>query len=1226
MPPVPSDPTLGERFSKVARAEVSAATAASWDSSLARDPALLVPVALQALVVPRGGQVEHALVGSVIPEGKGKSEDAPDASPRPFSDGTARAPGVYLRIALPDGLMHGTVAEGGELELPRLPDRWAVLRLDSGAANKRRLHARVMQSDHRVVDDLPQFREGRHKPGQAYIPPELLTAAVGGDLAWTTVFDSAQNRFSLFDDLGGRPVTAPLTYVVVGWYSRPHCDPLHPSSSQPAFDELLRELGWIVDEARLEAARAEAVRLAQAAADTLALDSHPLTVAGVDTAVAVGDERVDVPATDVPTTILEGAGQVDSKVEPWRPQRTIFHGALFGVFPDGGTGGDPRPAAQDVRVAIGGTASESLARMVAGALGDDESAAERLQTAFGYDLTDTFDKLDGVPRLEEELHLRGFHADAGDRREETVRAGDPLTEAPGSAPRVDEPAEGGGRGHAKTRLEFTQRRYDGVLDTFARQTRPESFDPPPDPPRTEVRVRSGPRRYHPVDPAIVVRGLGRTLLHGYDGEFEPDERLACRLSGDPISGFAGLIQGAHLLENRIEHGGLPREVEQLLHEAVLEDPLTTDQTAAVAASLSASQNADAVRRRIRGERQLMLRSQLFHSDAPRLTAASIKDGVEPSPVAVGIWSRPWEPRFLEWRLALAVDGDMSRWELGEIDLAPRAGSDAAGTLTLEVAGRTLLTSTGAKALAERVNRFLEDEDRLDAAGMGNVEEGTEDLLRRLCTGAQFYDLLGGALDGLREHLLGFDTNLGDFVAFGTEPSLPPPTGAPQLVRGGIAKVAELRVVDAFGRVLDLDPGSVLPSETLRPPGADPGAVGQELFLAPRVLPLAKLDFRFLDADDDGAEATIDQGEGGRSPVAGFVHPDLVDGALEFFDTSGAALGQLRHEWLGGGVTWESAPGTPAEFGAPPSASIPNSHLGSLATALVERDAADRAAGTQRSESPLSALLRIVDTTLWTADQIGHVGNEHTALLVGRPIAVVRAELRLEVESDLDEYGASYPGRAARESAYAELARTAFDVRLGALTRMEDGLLGYFVGDDYQAFHPVHASVLDQALPSGPRSGFLAAPGDASGQQPLAPEPIEQPWVETDPTVTVRPGERVLLTMLMDPSLAVHATSGILPRKSIALMRDWTADPLSRLAPSFRMGPVLVDPAEVSMPLAFGLPTEQLWSRRADAYNWRDDPILAATTDAGLPEASPVAQEGYIRAKPEDSGGGGESAA
>jgi hypothetical protein len=1227
VPPVPPKPTLTEQFAKAARSKISAAKAGTWDASQPLEPSLLVPVALQALVVPQGAKVDHALIGSVLVEGHGKhATEAPDGSPPPFEDDPAgRQPGVYFRMALPDGLTRGQAEPGGALELPSLPDRWLVMRLESGASRKRRLRAWVIQSDHRVVEQLQQFKEGQTKPGPAYIPPEDLTVAIGGDLAWTTIFDSAENRFAMFDDLGQGPKpSGPLTYAVLGWYSKPELDPLHPGAGAPSFDERLRELGWTVDEARLEAARAEAARVRQEAIETMALETRDLMVASVATDVSVEGGEVAVPSTDVPATLLGEAVEVDNKVEPWRPTRTLFHGVIYGISPDGDARGDTRPDPADLTVALGGTPAEALARIAAFGLPQDEAAAERLQTAFAYDLADTFDRLDGVPRLEEELHLRGFRSAPTEVIEEQVRTGDPLEAAPGAKeeqPRRDEDedadgAEGNERG--RTKLDFETRRYERVLDKFARKTRPETFDRPPDPPRTEARPRSAPRRYQPVDPAILVKGAGRTLLHGYDGELEPDERLACRLTGDPISGYAGLLKGADLLENRIEHGGVPREAQQILEEAVLEDPFTTDATAEIAAQLNPKQPQDAVKGRIRGERQLMLRSQKFHSDAPRLTAASIKEGVEPSPLGVTMASLPWEPRVLEWELTLETDGDLTRWELGELDLAPRDGKEAAGSETRTVTGRTLLSATAAAALADRVGRFLDEEDRLDRAGRGNVPEGTEDLLRKTATGAQFFDLLGGALDGLRERLLGFDTNLGDFVSEGSEPALPAPANAPQLLRGGVATLTRLRIVDAFGRTLELPQAGlekIVLSETLRMPFTAPTVTGTPLYLPPRLLPLSRLGFRFLDAGDDSAQATIDQQSGGLSPIAGFLHPDFVDGSLEFFDARGGPLGQLRHEGLSGGVVWESAPGTAPEFGAAPAASIPNGHLAAIATAMVQRDAAERAAGVERSESTLSALLRVTDTTMWSVDQTGHAGNEHVALLVGRPVAVVRAELRLDVENDVDAYGESYPSREGREQAYAELAGRAFEVRLGALTRFDDGLLGYFVGDDYQRFHPVHPQVLDDALPSGPKAGYLAAPGDSTAADPLAASPIEQPWVLADPTVTLHVGERVLVTLLMDPSLAVHATTGILPRKSIALVRDWTADPLSRLAPSFRIGPVLVDPGEIRMPLAFGLPQEQLWSRRADAYNWRDDAILAATKEAALPEISAMAEEGFVRARP-----------
>ena len=57
---------------------------------------------------------------------------------------------------------------------------------------------------------------------------------------------------------------------------------------------------------------------------------------------------------------------------------------------------------------------------------------------------------------------------------------------------------------------------------------------------------------------------------------------------------------------------------------------------------------------------------------------------------------------------------------------------------------------------------------------------------------------------------------------------------------------------------------------------------------------------------------------------------------------------------------------------------------------------------------------MIDTTLWTVDPFGQTGSEHLSLLIGRPIAVVRAELRLDVRSDVDDYpGLGPDAKAAR---------------------------------------------------------------------------------------------------------------------------------------------------------------------------------------------------------------------
>jgi hypothetical protein len=80
-----------------------------------------------------------------------------------------------------------------------------------------------------------------------------------------------------------------------------------------------------------------------------------------------------------------------------------------------------------------------------------------------------------------------------------------------------------------------------------------------------------------------------------------------------------------------------------------------------------------------------------------------------------------------------------------------------------------------------------------------------------------------------------------------------------------------------------------------------------------------------------------------------------------------------------------------------------------------------------------------------------------------------------------------------------------------------------------------------------------------------------------------------------------------------------------MAPSARVGPVLVDPSQVRLPKISAFPKDQLWTRRDTPGTWKDDPILAATQEALLPDLPHEVQEGWIRIapdKPPTGGGGG----
>ena len=249
---------------------------------------------------------------------------------------------------------------------------------------------------------------------------------------------------------------------------------------------------------------------------------------------------------------------------------------------------------------------------------------------------------------------------------------------------------------------------------------------------------------------------------------------------------------------------------------------------------------------------------------------------------------------------------------------------------------------------------------------------------------------------------------------------------------------------------------------------------------------------------------------------------------------------------------------------------------------------------------------MVDATLWTTDPVGRAGNEHLSLLVGHPLALVRAELRLEVQSD--------PRAAALQGglytpARTELERTPLPVRLGEVLALDDGLMGYFVNDDYSRFYPVHESLAPQARPSGPGEGYL---GSMALPPQTAARPVEHPYIDRAPVVAIRPGQRVRLTLVLDPRGAVHATCGFLPRKKIELMREHVAPALEALAFTFRVGPVLVDPDTIRMPVPAEIAGGWTWVRRVNVTTWQEDPVVKASQDALLPDVPAMLSEGWLK--------------
>ena len=601
---------------------------------------------------------------------------------------------------------------------------------------------------------------------------------------------------------------------------------------------------------------------------------------------------------------------------------------------------------------------------------------------------------------------------------------------------------------------------------------------------------------------------------------------------------------------------------------------------------------------------------------------SLLDGVEPDLVALTSWAQPWVPAWLEWELAVTPAADLSGWQLGPVDYEPAdPGQPGPGGTPVTVSGRAHLTTAPGTRLAGAVATWLTAEKARDLDNTGETDDTTAGQIADLGAAAAGLDLLSASCDGVRTVLLGLpQTALQARQPDGTVPP-PSPAGPPILLAGGTVTLTRLRVVDAFGRLLDLDPSGTVVPERAAVPGAQ-----ATMLRTPRITAPARCRLRLVGAGTTDpaapADAVVDEVDASRqvSPVIGFLLPNHVDEGVQVFGADGTPLGELITEPTGGGVVWEPAPGRPLRADAAPGEGLTTAQrpLGLLASGMVAADAAARAgqpAGTPGGpdESALSAFLRAIDTTLWTVDPIAGAGSSAVASIVGRPVAVVHTVLSVDVADDLDALTLDDAARTARAQAYADLTRVGVPVRIGELTRTDDGVLGWFADDDYSRMHVVDKLVRDEALAAGPGQGHFGP----WGTTPVVPDtlPIDHPYLDTEDTLVVHPGSPRLLTVLMLPGSTASVTCGLVPRFTIQLQRAWYAPGLEKLSPSIRVGPVLVDPGQVRLPAVTALGERQVLTHREGPLGWQDDAILAATQEALLPDRASVLREGWIRVDP-----------
>jgi hypothetical protein len=320
-------------------------------------------------------------------------------------------------------------------------------------------------------------------------------------------------------------------------------------------------------------------------------------------------------------------------------------------------------------------------------------------------------------------------------------------------------------------------------------------------------------------------------------------------------------------------------------------------------------------------------------------------------------------------------------------------------------------------------------------------------------------------------------------------------------------------------------------------------------LPPRLSQPARLNFRWLSADRDVGE-TNDHPI--TPPICGWVVTNFLDTGLQVYAADGGALGEISPD---PDHPWRPVPG---DRTATQPERFDNAHLGRITRTLISQPPDARALLLDAIRASLDLIHPAPDSA---PDAIG--------LIMGRPLAVVRASLDLQlrglpaVNQDWGAFARDVRRRVRDDSGFTSVR---FPVRLGERARLEDGLVGFWREDATD-------------LPSGPFHAPAIEKGNADlGLVGLTDKAFPLGLTLADPPVAI--------TMLLDPLGAVHATSGILPVKSIRIPSEHYAAALERIGTTILTAPVLAPGGRIALPLP-ALPGFRWSWRERGPQGWRE---------------------------------------
>lgn len=540
--------------------------------------------------------------------------------------------------------------------------------------------------------------------------------------------------------------------------------------------------------------------------------------------------------------------------------------------------------------------------------------------------------------------------------------------------------------------------------------------------KVSLKKTMSPNYWEANEPVILVNTKKTSDKYGFKKE------LILRTSNEIIYNLNEFYTKQPIeieIPEAVNHSDIPTESLSLLREAILLNPTFSSY---LYQQFSRKYEHDSVSEESIKKQQSLIWNDEIYSDFDgdellKLAGYSGQDDSQtvkrPSLRAFSKALPTWSPMFLDWEIDYYPNGDLNvnNWKFNEYDYEFDDNQNQFDEHTkITCSGRSVLSTQPTKLLEQSLKDFKD-----------NLKEESEKLIiDEVIQTIKETDIITQRLSGFNEMLVGLDIN--DIVPVPpknvvlanhikqAKVGLPIGSETTYPIRGGFLVPKTIRITDDFGlAIYPIDESQGTPKQILKSDALNHEVLKENniVQLPPRIVQPSRLTLNWIGNNTHKPIAIAADDH----PIIGWVMTDYLDKSVELFSPKGDNIGELivfKREQ--GEVRWLPNDGQ----------SMPNDMLNDFVTGILNY---------ANSGSALTAFTQSIDDGL---SQVSLATPKTDAFIMffGQPLALVRASILLEVKGMAEE----------------RIKNVAFKIKISDKEHSENGVIGYFINNQFDCFY------------------------------------------------------------------------------------------------------------------------------------------------------------------------------